>query len=289
MNSKMLALSSAFATLMVVAPTAQAAPPPMMGVMYLGFAEWWDNYDFRSGGESGPQFDYKHPSLYGFGKVNVPYDSDVNLQFDLFGDASMHESSNLEVGGRGNFGAGVHINARDSNEGLLGVFGATGRVWDVFALNNSPVVMAGLEGQYYCGHWTFYGQGGYMDSDANAGFMQNAGFVRGLVSYYASPRLKLTGGLGYVDGDLDGDNATAVAWQADGQYWFGRSVPVAVTLKYEGRRSDVHFGSTLGRLDSNEVSVGFSFYFGGDNLEQADRTGAGTEIPNFDWFRLPVY
>jgi len=283
MNFKSLALiSTSVVALGLSASAIQAAPTT--GVIYVGFAQWWDNYDFGGG----DQYDYNHPSLYGFGKVNIPYDgTKVNLQLDFFGDASLHHSQSVEsIGSRGNFGAGAHINWRDPDEGLLGIFAATGRVWDVYGGNNSPAMMVGFEGQYYWHQVTLYGQAGYMDSDGF--FMQNAGFVRGLVSYYATPKLKVTGGLGYIDGEADGFNARAWAWQADAQYWFGKSVPVAVTLKYEGRDSRFDFSSDTAKLNSNAVTVGFSFYFGGGSIEEMDKNGPGTEIPNFDWFRVPT-
>ena len=288
MTLKNLALAStAFTALVVASPAHAAAAPATQGVMYFGFSEWLDNYDFRSGNE-GFGFDYDHPSLYGSAKVNVPYDDTVNLQIDIWGDASMHDGSSKSFGDRGNFGGGFHIDDRDLNQGMLGVFAATGRVWDIYGANSSPAYMAGFEGQYYCGHWTLSGQAGYMD--ANGFFMQNAGFVQGLASYYASPRLKITGGVGYIDGEVEGDNAFATTWQASGEYRFGRSVPVGFMLKYEGREADVRFSSSRGRLESNAITVGFNVYLGcanDDSIERTDKTGAGAEVANFDWFRLP--
>jgi len=285
MNLKSLALISTSIVALGISSMAAQAASTTMGVVYLGFAEWWDNYDYPGSSS----WDYNHPSVYGSGRVNIPYDTSTNVQVDVFGDASLHSSSgSLPAGALGNMGIGVHLNSRDQSQGLIGVFGATGRVWDVNGYNNSPVFIAGLEGQYFCGHWTGYVQAGYMDSDSNSNFMQNAGFVRVLVSYYANPRLKLTGGLGYIDGETDGYNANAWTYQADAQYWFGKSVPVAFTLKYEGRESQVHYSSSYNpQLNSNQVMAGFSLYFGGGSVEEADKTGAGTETPNFDWFRIP--
>jgi len=275
-------ITTSVAALGFSATASQAAPT--MGEIYLGVAQWWDNYEFGSEG-----YDYNHPSLYGFGRVNIPYDgTKANLQLDFFGDSSLHDSGNLSLAGsRGNFGAGAHVNWRDSSEGLLGLYLATGRVWDIFGANNSPVFMAGLEGQYYCGHWTMYGQAGYMDSGGGF-FIRNAGLVRGLLSYNASTKLKVTGGLGYIEGDVFGASATVWNWQAGGTYWFGKSVPVALTLKYEGRETEVDYSSSFRpKLNSNVVSIGFNFYFGGGSVEEVERTGAGTEIPNFDLFRVP--
>lgn len=296
MNWKSLALiSTSIVALGFSASASVAAPPPTMGQVDIGFTYWWDTFDYHYD-YSPERYTYEYPSLTGSARVNMPYSDHVNVQVDLFGDASLDSSSGGEGSygvGEGNFGGGAHINYRDDT-GLLGVFGAVGRVWDTDSYYSAPAFMAGIEGQYYCDHWTFYGQAGYMDSggDYNYVFLQNAGFVRGQVSYYASPRLKLNAGLAYMDGEIsyyNGD-ARAWAWQADVHYWFGKSVPVAAFLKYQGRRADVDYGGGYdGRLDTNELTAGFTWAFGGPagDIQAADRDGASVETPNFDWFRQP--
>jgi len=282
MRLKNLALlSTSLVALGLSATASQAAAT--MGRVDMGFTEWFDNYDY--GGSNSR--DYNWTSVTGSARVNIPYNDRTNLQLDFFGDASLHGSGGEGANGIGNGGVGAHINWRDPSEGLLGVFMATGRVWDFYA--SAPAFMAGLEGQYYCGHWSFYGQAGYMDSDGNYRFLENAGFVRGLVSYYPSSKLKVTVGLAYIDGELDHTyNATSWAWQAGGEYRFGKSVPVAVGLKYQGRDAQVHYSpSYTPELNSNEVTLSFSFLFGGDSIEESDEMGTSTEIPNFDWFRQP--
>lgn len=287
MNWKSLALiSTSVVALGFSASASLAAPAPATTARIdMGFTPWWDSYDY--GGEHA---DYSYTSLTGMARVNIPYNPFYNVQLDVFGDASLnHGYFNGKGWGNGNFGFGAHINYRDPSEGLIGIFAAVGRVWDIYSYNNSPAVMAGLEGQYYCGHWSLYGQAGYMDSDGY--FQNNSGFVRALASYYASPKLKLRGGLAYIDGDYGnpGDlNATAWAWEAGGEYWFGKSVPVAVTLKYQGRQSEIHESSNYD-LDTNEVTIGLSFFFGGggvDSIEEADKNNTSVETPNFDWFRV---
>lgn len=284
MNFKNLTLIST--SIVALGFSATAAQAVMMGRVDLGFTEWFDNYDF--GGQGG--FDNDFSSITGMARVNLPYSDRINLQLDLFGDGSLDSGIFSGKGsGYGNFGAGAHINWRDPAQGLLGIFAATGRLWDVFPTNNSPAVMAGLEGQYYCGQWSFYGQAGYMDSDGF--FMENAGFLRGLASYYATPKLKIRGGLAYIDGEAQFGpgtvNATAWAWEAGGEYWFGRTMPIAVTLKYQGRDTEEHVSPFNPSLNTSEVTLGLTFLFGGDSIEDADKNGNSTEIPNFDWFRLP--
>ncbi len=276
MNLKNLALiSTSLVALGFSATASQAAAT--MGRIDLGFTQWFDD-----GGEGS----YNWPSVTGWGRVNIPYNDRVNLQLEFFGDGSLYGSGGEGSIGVGNVGAGAHINWRDSKEGLLGIFGATGRVWDTYYYS-TPVFMAGLEGQYYCGQWTFYGQAGYMDSDTSSYSLQNAGFVRALVSYYPSPKLKMSAGVEYMAGDYENTyNATAWAWEASGEYWFGKSVPIAVTLKYRGRDSTIDYSSSPSELNSNAVTGGISIFFGGGDIEEADREGNSTEIQDFDNFRL---
>jgi len=290
MNFKNLALVSTSLVALGFSVTTSHAVATM-GRVDLGFTEWFDNYDYRYGGQ-GSSYDYDWPSVTGMARVNIPYNDRTNVQLDFFGDGSLDGNHNSGgegySNGIGNVGLGAHINWRDSSQGLLGVFAAAGRVWDFYY--SAPAVMAGLEGQYYCGHWAGYAQLGYMDSDGRYYFLQNAGFARALISYYATPKLKITAGGAYMDGENSyGDNASAWAWQAGGEYWFGKSVPVVVGLKYQGRDAEVHYGPYKSDLQSNEVTLSVSFMFGGDSIEDADKNGTSTEIANFDWFRLPVF
>src|SRR5882724_6767092 len=87
MSLKNLALiSTSIVALGISAAGAQAAPTT--GVIYVGVAQWWDDYHYESN-----SFSYDHPSLYGFGRVNIPYaDTKANVQVDFFGDASLHSS-----------------------------------------------------------------------------------------------------------------------------------------------------------------------------------------------------
>src|SRR5262249_29132210 len=111
----------------------------------------------------------------------------------------------------------------------------------------------------------------------------------------AGSKLKLTGGLAYIDGDSavteNGytytDNATAWNWTAEGRYWFGRSIPIAGFVRYEGRQEETHYGNGYTpRLTSNQLYVGFSWMFGGEDFKDADRNGAGTNVMSFDNFRI---
>src|SRR5262249_45418725 len=160
-------LSTSVAALSFSASAALAAPPTM-GSIDVGVTQWWDDYSYY-----GNSWNYNWTSVSGWGRVNMPYSDHVNVQVDLFGDGSLDQGYQYNNGygvGVGNFGAGVHINWRDSHEGLLGIFGAAGRIWDVYG-SSAPGFIAGMEGQYYCGNWTIAGQLGYMDSNGDYDFL----------------------------------------------------------------------------------------------------------------------
>src|SRR5262245_35260522 len=107
--------SIALATTSLVAASLAAAPAEatkaMMGDVSLGYAHNWTDIDF--GGASSNDFEY--PSVFGSGRVNIPYDDLVNLQVDVLGRTSLDTDDIF--GGKsvtyGHFGIGGHINYRD--------------------------------------------------------------------------------------------------------------------------------------------------------------------------------
>jgi hypothetical protein len=277
-----LATSSLVAACLATAP-AQAAKA-MMGDVSLGYAQNWTDVDF-GGGDS---FDYEYPSIFGFGRVNVPYDDFVNVQVDIFGRSSLDTDDIF--GGKsinvGHFGIGGHINYRD-DQGMLGVFGATGRVQDEFS---STFFMTGIEGQYYCGPWTFRGQLAYMDADEDDWFfLKNAGAVRVGANYYLGKQWKFTGDLAYIDGEqaITQLDASQWAWGLGAHYWFGKSVPASVFVEYRGRQAEVHANPDW-EQDDHSLNVGLTLHFGGDGFEDADRNGASADLPDVEWYRLPL-
>ncbi len=292
MNWKSLALISTSIVALGFSATASHATPPAMGEVEFGVSEWFDTYRYGSGNS----YDYDWASIDGAGRVNIPYNQWTNIQLDFSANASLDQGGGEGNSDLGNAVMAAHFNWRDSSFGQLGIFGAAGRLWGIYGGTSNPAFMAGIEGQYYCNDWTFYGQLGYMDSDGFYETLSNAGFARGVVSYYASPRLKLSGGLAYIDGEaaysgsgyVGGYDSTAWAWHAGVEYWFGKSVPVSAFLKYDGRQAETHFGSGDDyRLTTNQVWAGVSFHWGGDDIKQADRQGASLDVAPFDWFRLP--
>jgi hypothetical protein len=281
-----LATTSLVAAYLAVAPAHAASS--MMGDVSLGFAPNWEESDF--GGEG--TFDNDYSSVLGRGRVNVPYSDTVNVQLDVVGRTSLDTNDDVFGGksiGFGHFGIGGHINYRD-DQGLLGVFGGAGRVHDFFG---SAVFLAGIEGQYYCGPWTFRGQLAYLDSDSQDFFLlKNAGVARAGVSYYMGKQWKFTGDLAYIDGEQGffEQDASQWAWGVGAHYWFGKSVPVSAFVEYRGRHAEVaDFGDPDNELDAHTFNLGLTFHFGGDGFEDADRNGASVDLPDMEWYRLPTF
>jgi hypothetical protein len=280
--------SIALATSSLVAASLAAAPAEaaktMMGDVSLGYAHNWTDIDL--GGEGSADFEY--PSVFGAGRVNIPYDDLVNIQLDVLGRTSLDTDDIF--GGKsvnfGHFGVGGHINYRD-DQGLLGVFGATGRVHDFFS---ATVFMAGIEGQYYCGPWTFRGQLAYLDADEDEWFLlKNAGAVRAGANYYLGKQWKFTADLAYIDGEqaITTLDASQWAWGLGAHYWFGKSVPVSGFVEYRGRQAEVAAAPDWEQED-HSLNFGLRFHFGGDGFEDADRNGAAADLPDMEWYRLPI-
>lgn len=277
-----LATSSLVAASLVAAPANAAST--MMGDVSLGYAHNWTDIDL--GGEGSTDFEY--PSVLGSGRVNIPYSDTVNVQLDAFGRTSLDTDDIF--GGKsvtyGHFGLGGHINYRD-DQGLLGVFGAAGRVHDLFS---AAAFMAGIEGQYYCGPWTFRGQLAYLDADEDEWFLlKNAGVARVGVNYYLGKQWKFTGDLAYIDGEqaITNFDTDQWAWALGAHYWFGKSIPASAFVEYRGRQAEVGAAPDW-EQDEHSLNIGVTLHFGGDGFEDADRNGASADLPDMEWYRLPI-
>jgi hypothetical protein len=275
---------------------ASAGGSSYMGKMNLGFGNAWEDWQC-DGGECSTDLDYT--TLHGSASVNVPYNDRVNLQFDIFGNESLDEGNDCgsTCGSYyGGFGAGAHLNYRDPLEGALGVFGTVGRAAVASTSSSDYVVFAaGLEGEYYCNAWTFSAQAGYLDTDESGyGLMKEAGFIRAGAAFYPSKRMKLSGNVGYIDGNTTGsDSASDVTewnWGFTVEYLFGQTVPVSTYLEYKGQSSDAYSPNSF-TGDRHEVRAGVRFLFGvSDDLQKADREGAGMESPDIlTWPRFDVF
>jgi len=150
-----------------------------------------------------------YPSLGGDFRLDIPLNDGFGIQFDFQGEEILKEGENTsEDYDRGYLG-GIHVNYRDPESYLFGVFAAAGRVDTVDEdSGQARYHMAGVEGQYYMDNWTFYGQGGVGDlSDGSdqTDWMGDNWFARGAIKYYFND------GLGKLQGDvlfMNGEGST---------------------------------------------------------------------------------
>ncbi len=287
-------LALATTSLVALGLSAQAnAADKMMGDLNFGFGLNWEDWNDDVGSEA---YDLEYPAIFGGGRVNVPYSDTVNVQFDVLGRTSLDQSFFSGKGANsqaGYFAIASHLNYRD-DQGMLGVFGAVGRVNETFYNfgPSAPIFMTGIEGQYYCDQWTFRGQLAYLDSDESY-LLSNAGAIRVGTNYYVNKQLKLTGDVAYIAGDFgffDGVPVEQWAWGLGAHYWFGKSMPVSGFVEYRGRNADGDFGGEGDTsLEQNAVNFGVIFHFGGgDGFEDTDRNGASADLPDLDWYRLAI-
>jgi hypothetical protein len=275
MKVRAIALTTS-ALVAVAALAAPASAGEYVGKINLGAGYTWDNYE-----NDGDEFEANFSAIHGSGSVNVPYNDVVNLQLDVFSAASMENQGDGADNYYGGSGLGVHLNYRDA-QGALGVFGTVGRANDGAQEDGNHVVFAaGFEGQYFANEWTLRAQTGWLDSDDQGELFQQAGFIDLGADYYASSKLKLSGSVGYMDGEkvsstTDVYDATHWNWVLGVEYLFGKSVPVSTYLEYRGQNTEITDGGETAEIDTHALNVGVRFYFGGSSdLMKADREGAG--------------
>jgi predicted porin len=293
MDLRRIALTTtALVAIATVASPAQAGQ--YMGKVNLGFGHAWEDYSC-DGGEC--SLDLEYTTLHGSASVNVPYNERVNFQFDIFGNESLDEAFDCgDTCGSfyGGFGAGAHLNYNDPQVGAIGVFGALGRAAAADTTPEDFVVFAGgLEAQYFCNAWTVSAQAGFLDTDQSGyGLVKEAGFIRVGGIYYPAKNLKISAGIGYLDGDTtstdDPDTVSEWNWSFGIEYLFGKTMPISTYVEYRGQSSEAYSPNTY-EADRHEGRIGVRFAFGpgADDLQKQDRDGAAFESPDIlTWSRF---
>ncbi|HWX29001.1 MAG TPA: tail fiber domain-containing protein [Steroidobacteraceae bacterium] len=196
---------------------------------------------------------------------------------------------------------GGHANFRNSQTGLIGVFGAIGDAsgnitTDTLFTTSRGVRHAsgGLEGQYYWNALTLYGQVGY-DASLDMGNTASvddvhAWFVRGTARYFFMPNFMVEGTAQYSKGAV-GFTSFGLAtpdtgfdmWRASLKAeWRPWTMPFSIFGKYEYNQTNyaqntVRFTPNE-RIAENRVMGGIRFYLGQNTLLANDRTGATLDI-----------
>jgi hypothetical protein len=259
-------------------------------------------------------------TVNGAGRVNVWWNRDVSTQFDVWGgfdsfsrrtvDFGYGQPRSLNQGVTTSFNAGAHLSYRQPQQYLFGVFGALGGLGsNNNCCDGNPGFIhgtIGLEGQYYLGNLTLYGQGGFQGvlssveangNGANDGHF-NAWFLRGVARYFVNDNLKLEGQGFYARGKANSEDffpsvlfngerfsVQQWAWAFGVEKKFDAS-PFSVFGRYEGAwtRYDASFdrgyGGTAAIAKTTEhiLKVGFRVYLNESTLKYNDRMGTTLDI-----------
>jgi hypothetical protein len=312
-------LDAALAADMLVKAPERAAVTPISGYLEMegGFA-WNENrgnnplqqlmrsdpgYGVFSGSDRKWMFN-------GAGRVNWWIGPNLSTQFDVWGGVDSfgrgHNSGNLGVIANSNLGG--HFSYRQPEQYLVGFFGAIGGIGSNANCCQGGAGFThgtvGLEGQWYSGPITLYGQGGVQAnlSDVNDGGNYTAWFVRVVGRYFLNDNLRLEAFGMYAQGRSSSEDfaPTGFIFAADRfdmtHFVWGASIekkldgsPLALFARYEGAwtefRTSFDTGYTgptdqynRGHTMENAFKVGFRLYLNEQTLKYNDRMGTTLDI-----------
>lgn len=288
MRVKTLALATTSFVAICLAAQTGTAGGTALGSVNLGTGHTWQDQCDSSGGECGASgdIDDQFMNIHGGATVYAPYDANWGLQFGFAADAAFANEEDDN-----NYATGVSLFSQIAfydKQHQFSTFAVLGRSSSIDE-DTASFFAAGFGAQWFCDQWTFAAQLGYLDAfdNQNGGsddeFFHEAGFVRALVAYYASDRLKLSGNLAYADGAQDSDDdAVLWEWGAGVEYLFSPKMPASVYLEYRGVDAEEScISCTADQTDSHRVDVGIRVLFNAPDLMTSDRTGGTNNLPAF--------
>lgn len=236
-------------------------------------------------------------SIGGDARVDIPLSDTVSVQIDQYGEGMLSQQTTSEDY-TGGYLAGLHLNTRSPNRYLFGVFGGGGQLGYASTDDDSYTHwLVGVEGQYYHGNTTFYGQVGYADSESNnptsEEAMSNAYFLRGVVRHYMNGgNTKLEGELGWMSGENDtglgqtADDVDMIAWGIEIEHvmrsW-GNEGFLSFFARYQGQDYDEDItGGGSDQGNAHTVKVGIRMDLNQLNPFTRERTGAAVDLPDMN-------
>jgi hypothetical protein len=240
--------------------------------------------------------------LGGAGRGNYWVSPNMSVQLDAQAEGTSYKASGGPFST--NFSThsyliGGHINWRDSQRGLLGVFAGAGDAGGGFGPAQRHVVVGG-EGQLYWNQFTLYVQGGY-DTVVGDSFSgeAHAWFVRGTGRYFLTPNTMLEGTVLYANGAIDfnplflppgaspSQDFQTLLWEAKLEHRFA-TTPFALFVKYRGSETKYDTVTTFAlgpdtftferKATDHRVLVGLRLFMGQGTLQSNDRNGATLDI-----------
>jgi hypothetical protein len=271
------------------AGSALAAPAPVSGFVGVNVGATFTDFDVNS-----PNYGVSSTAFVfgGQSAVNAWLSNDMSVQLDLQAESTTgidwrkngYCPTCSEDGRTGGI-FGAHLSWRDPQSHLIGVFGGFSGQSNLDYDGNMSHVILGVEGQYYSGPITLYGQVGYkpLMSDSDEYEPKGLWFLRGVGRYFCDPNDKLQADLSYAGSDINGLNNGDVRYWNFGLSWEHRydNSPFSTTVAYSGMWADSGIPGPDNSAQENVLSVGFKINFGDTSLQQADREGATLDMPNF--------
>jgi hypothetical protein len=306
----LLAASVASAADLKTAPMYKAPPPPAPAAtgyveLYTGWASTKNSTtDVVTGLGTFTDTDRLDGwPIGGAGRANYWFLPNASVQIDAQGEGTSYADTSGSVTRHFSTHAylvAAHINLRNQDMGLLGLFGGAGDAGGnglTFASVRHGVF--GGEGQFYWMQATLYAQGGYDRTVSVDSFTDNihAWFVRGTGRYFFDQNLMLEATGQYANGARDFTDTSFVAaagvsaqpfqtllWQAKLE-WKPATVPFSFFVKYQGsetRYDTINLGGTDSlsqRTTDNRFLIGARLFAGqGITLKGNDRSGASLDI-----------
>jgi hypothetical protein len=279
------------------APRAVEAPAQVSGYveLYTGWARTRNTaLGFADDSERGTGW-----PLGGAGRGTWWFSPNASLQLDVQGEGTSYRIGDDRFSTH-SYLIGGHLNWRDSQRGLIGIFGGGGDAGGHGLTGNSVRHgLVGGEAQLYWNTVTLYVQGGY---DSTIGGLDNvlyegvhAWFVRGTGRWFVTPNFLLEATGLYADGEIEnrpGIGAFNFAsergfqtwlWQAKAE-WRPGATPFSLFAKYQGSetRWDDMFvlgtGTFTQRVADHRVLAGVRLYLAQGTLLSNDRSGTTLDI-----------
>jgi len=238
--------------------------------------------------------------------VNVWWCRNYSTQFDGGGGFDSFGLSNGDNNGViANVNLGGHYSYRDA-QALYGLFGAVGGIGSNNNCCNGGAAFShatfGLEGQYYLGQLTLYGQAGLQTnvSDGSSGGNYRAWFIRGVGRYFIHDNLKVEAFAAYANGrasrsedffptgfisSADFFTMQQVSWGIGVEKRFDHT-PFSAFARYEGNwtefqtKFDSGYATNYngGHTTEHAFKAGFRVYLNENTLKFNDRNGATLDI-----------
>jgi opacity protein-like surface antigen len=237
--------------------------------------------------------------LGGAGRASYWFTPNTSVQIDAQAEGTSYGREGIEPGHLSTLSylVAAHLNVRDSNMGLLGLFGGAGDAGGSGLSSSLRHGVFGGEGQLYWNQLTLYAQGGY-DRTVTADFGTDnvhAWFARGTGRLFIDPNLMIEATGLYAGGGIDFTSTTFLAsaginsrafrtweWLAKIE-WRPAMMPFSLFVKYEASKTSFDdltppFTVLSQSTTDNRFLAGVRLYAGQVSLQANDRSGTTLDI-----------